>query len=130
MKLFTMFIFLLLITACGGSSGDGNDVIEPDPVALNTKDVLADPDADFNTFQNVTFTVSNDSDLNVTLFIHDNLHELVARRYIESKGSTELTIQIPAADQSITVNWHYRELMQQRQFSLLNMGEISFTGFE
>ena len=68
--------------------------------------------------------------LNVTLFIYDNLQDLVARHYIKSQDLTEVDIQIPTSDDSITMHWHYREQVERVEINLSSLGSLSFTGFE
>jgi len=108
---------------------ESEDVIS-EPDTLNTQDVLADPDADFKTFQDVNFIATNDSDLNVTLYIYDDLQETIARRYIASNSSTEVAIQVPTTQQTLAMHWHYRELVKEDEVALKDISAFSFTGFE
>ena len=127
MKYFTTLLLLLLLSACGGSGGNSGGTTAS--TTLNTTDVLADPGADFKTFQYVDLIAANDSDLNVTLYIYDNLQTLVARRYIESNAETTISIQIPTADQVVSLQWHYREQVKKDEVNLADIETFSFSGF-
>lgn len=126
MKYIINLTFIFLLTACGGSGGDS---IISDVLLSDTKDVLADPDAQFNTYQSVNFIANNDSDLNVTLYVYDDMQGMVARHYIAAKGSAEVAMQIPMAEEGITVKWHARELVHEQTVNLLALSTLNFEGF-
>jgi len=120
-------------TATETSTATTTEVVttEPEEVIeeLVTEEVLADPDASFKVTQHVDYTAYNNSDVNVTLFIYDSLQKVVARHYIKSNDSAEVSVQLPTSTQTVSMSWHYREHVLQDAADVLGISTVNFSGF-
>ncbi len=141
LKQMTAVLLPFVLNACTGDSesqSNNSNATMPTTNSVNiaeplvpktTSEALADPDASFKTVQKISYTAINSSDKSITLFVYDKAGNMLTRHHLKTEQSQMIDFQLPLAEDTINVSWHYREHVSQQEVSLAGLVEHTFTGF-
>jgi hypothetical protein len=139
---FKSGVLFLLVTglfSCGGSEDSQQPNLDTSPEnstpillpekELTTDEIVADPSATFKTSNKINYSVLNETNLNVTLFITNSSGSELARYYIKAGEFTDVSIQLDTAVTEIGMRWHYLEQVKKERILVADLSHINFSGF-
>lgn len=137
-KTFTIVLFYLAVTACGGGGGsDEAPVTNVTPTQVNTASLTADPHHTFSTSNIYSINVGNSSSEPVTLSVYQGIDSstksLLTRKTIPANASgIDVSVSVNSGESELLFSWSRYEDIEQFSETLSESVDqiyLTFDGF-